>query len=201
MRRRYKRKRPLYKRSPPKRRRLSMTNYRRRAKMLASGLPRIVVRRSTRYVTVQVVSSKAGGDMTQASATSRELGGYRWAGGFKNMPAAYLTGFLAGLKAKGKGIERAIPDIGLSPPVPFSRVFAALKGAVDAGLEVPVDEGVYPPEARIVGQHIKDYLEAEQKRVMEEAEGAPRTAAPVADVPSQFEEVKNRIISEVAEAE
>lgn len=167
---------------------------------MASGSTRIVVRKSTRYVTVQVVSPKAGGDTAQACATSKELGGFDWAGGFKNTPAAYLTGLLAGLRAKAKGIEKAIPDIGLSPPVPSSRVFAALKGAVDAGLEVPGDQGVYPPEARIVGRHVKEYLEAKRKRLEEGAEGVLPSSAGIIDVPSRFEEVKNRIISEVGKA-
>lgn len=169
--------------------------------MLASGSPRIVVRKSTRYFTVQVVSPRAGGDVVQACAVSKELSGYDWVGGFKNTPAAYLTGLLAGLKAKAKGIERAIPDIGLSPSVPSSRVFAALKGVVDAGLEVSGDQGVYPPQSRITGQHIKEYLEATRRRLEEQAERVPPFPAQTIDVPSQFEEVKNRIISEVGKAE
>jgi len=168
---------------------------------LASGLPRIVVRKSTRYLTVQVVSSRAGGDVVQACAFSKELSGYHWVGGFKNTPAAYLTGLLAGLKAKAKGIERAIPDIGLSPSVRSSRVFAALKGAVDAGLTISGDQDAYPPEARIGGRHIKEYLEAKRRLSQEQAEGVPPSPARTIDLPSQLEEVKNKIISEVGKPE
>lgn len=174
-----------------------MTDYGKRSKMLASGLPRIVVRKSTRYVMVQVISPKASGDVAHAHATSKELNSYNWAGGLKNTPAAYLTGLLAGLRAKTKGIERAIPDIGLSPPVPSSRVFAALKGAVDAGLEVSGDPRVYPPEKRIKGQHIQDYLEAKRARLQESDQAAPLSVSRVVDIPSRFEEVRNRIVSEV----
>jgi len=169
--------------------------------MLASGSPRIVVRKSTRYFTVQVVSPRTGGDVVQACAVSKELSGYDWAGGFKNTPAAYLTGLLAGLKAKAKGIERAIPDIGLSPSVASSRVFAALRGAVDAGLKISGDQSVYPSDSRITGQHIKEYLEAKQRGLEEQAEKGLPFPARTIDVPSQFEHVKNRIISEVGKAE
>lgn len=177
-----------------------MTDYGKRSKMLASGLPRIVVRKSTRYVMVQVISPKASGDVAHAYATSKELNRYNWAGGLKNTPAAYLTGLLAGLRAKNKGIERAIPDIGLSPPVPSSRVFAALKGAADAGLEVSGDPRVYPPEERIKGQHIQEYLKAKRERMQESDQAAPLSLSRVVDIPSRFEEVRNRIVSEVGKA-
>ena len=69
-----------------------------------------------------------------------------------NLPSAYLTGFLAGLRAKSKGIDNAVLDIGLNPPVKGSKVYAALKGVVDAGLDVPVDPETFPAEERINGR-------------------------------------------------
>jgi large subunit ribosomal protein L18 len=94
------------------------------------------------------------GDSTVASAISTELGGHGWTAGTGNIPAAYLTGLLAGLRAKSRGVKEVILDVGLNPPVKGSRVYAALKGAVDAGLEVPHDPEVLPTEARLAGEHI-----------------------------------------------
>jgi len=75
---------------------------------------------------------------------------------FKNTSAAYLTGYLAGKLALQKGIKEAILDIGLQRPVKGSRVFAALKGLLDAGLEIPHGEDIFPSEERIKGLHISE---------------------------------------------
>ena len=58
-----------------------------------------------------------------------------------------------------KGIEEAILDIGLQRPVKGSRVFAALKGMLDAGLSIPHGDGIFPSEERIKGLHISEELE------------------------------------------
>jgi hypothetical protein len=89
-----------------------------------------------------------------ASAISTELSDHGWTAGTGNIPAAYLTGFLAGLRAKNRGVKEAILDVGLNPPVKGSRVYAALKGAVDAGLDVPHSPEILPDESRISGEHI-----------------------------------------------
>jgi large subunit ribosomal protein L18 len=64
---------------------------------------------------------------------------------------------LGGLKGQKAGIERAILDAGLNPPVYGSRLFAALKGIVDSGLEVPHSEKIFPTENRLKGEHIAEY--------------------------------------------
>ena len=51
-----------YLRAPPKRRRKGLTDYRKRLKLVKSGLPRFVVRKTNRYIIVQITESKAGGD-------------------------------------------------------------------------------------------------------------------------------------------
>jgi large subunit ribosomal protein L18 len=48
-------------------------------------------------------------------------------------------------------------DIGLARATPGARVFAVLKGAVDAGLDVPHNEEILPGEERIKGVHIAAY--------------------------------------------
>ena len=47
-----------------------------------------------------------------------------------------------------------IMDVGLHPPIRGSKLYAALKGAVDAGLEVPHIPEVLPDESRTSGEHI-----------------------------------------------
>lgn len=143
---------------PFRRRREGKTDYRARRALILSKMPRIVARGSLKHMTVQVVNAKVEGDETLASAHSKELvRDYGWKGACGNVPAAYLTGLLCGLKALQKGIKKAILDIGLRTPVKGSRVFAVLKGVLDAGLEVPHSEEVLPDDSRIRGEHIANY--------------------------------------------
>ena len=58
------------------------------------------------------------------------------------------------MRAKNRGVKDAILDVGLNPPVKGSRVYAALKGVIDAGLDVPHRQDVLPDESRISGEHI-----------------------------------------------
>ena len=93
----------------------------------------------------------------KASASSKELAKLGWKGGSGNLPSAYLTGVLAGRRALARGVEGAILDIGLRPSTKGSKLYAALKGLTDAGLEVPHSEGVLPSHERLSGSHIAAY--------------------------------------------
>jgi len=180
-------------RMPPRRRREGLTDYRKRLKLVKSGLPRLVIRRTNRYLIVQLILSKAGGDQTVITVTSKKLAEYGWRGGFKNLPAAYLTGLLAGKMALSKGYEKAIVDLGLQRPVYGSRLFAAVKGAADAGLEIPAAEEVFPDEDRVRGEHVKEYFNslAEQQDRVQFRRCDPGFYSRLPDV---FEEVKNKIL-------
>lgn len=138
------------------RRRLQKTDYKKRLALLKSGKPMLVVRKSLENMRVQIVEFNPKGDETLASAFSVELGGLGWKGGKGNLPAAYLTGLLAGMRAKKAGISEAILDLGLQTNTKGSRIYAALKGAVDAGLSVPHSEEILPSEERISGKHIQN---------------------------------------------
>jgi large subunit ribosomal protein L18 len=145
---------PTYK-VPWRRRREGKTNYYKRVKLIKSGKPRLVVRKTLNYIIVQVVEARVEGDRVVAAAHSRELFKlYGWKGGGKNTCAAYLTGLLAGYRAILKGVREAVLDIGLATPSRGSRVFAALKGAVDAGLKIPHSPEVLPSDERIRCEHI-----------------------------------------------
>jgi large subunit ribosomal protein L18 len=104
---------------------------------------------------VQFVEYNPQGDKILASAISNELvKEYGWKYSASNTPAAYLTGFLAGKRAKEKGIEHGVLDIGLYHPTVGSTLFASLKGVLDAGIECPHDAQMLPKEERINGVHI-----------------------------------------------
>lgn len=141
-------------RVPFRRRREGKTNYRRRLNLLKGGMPRAVVRKSLQNTSVQIVTYDSGGDKVVASAISIELKKFGWTAGTGNVTAAYLTGLLAGKRAKSKGVETAVLDIGLSAPVPGSKVFASLKGLLDSGIEIPHDEEVLPDQGRLEGKHL-----------------------------------------------
>jgi large subunit ribosomal protein L18 len=140
-----------------RRRRDARTDYGKRKRLVLSGLPRLVVRPANKHVTVQVVEAKATGDLVLASAHSSELKKYAWKGAGGNVPAAYLTGRLAGYRAKSKGIEKAVLDVGTRPVSAGSRLYAAMSGAVDSGMEIPHGDETTPAKERIRGEHIAAY--------------------------------------------
>ncbi len=143
-----------------RRRREGKTNYRKRLKLLLSKKPRLVVRKSNRYIIAHVVEFDPRGDRTIAYAHSSELRKFGWVYSCKNTPAAYLTGLLCGLRALKKGIKEVILDIGLHAPCKGAKVFAAMKGAADAGLQIPYSEEILPSEERIKGVHIAEYAKS-----------------------------------------
>jgi large subunit ribosomal protein L18 len=148
---------PRYK-TPQRRRKEGKTNYHKRKKLLISKKNRLVIRASNNNVNVQFVKSKLGGDIILASALSKELvKKFDWQLSTGNLPAAYLTGYMAGIKAKKNKINNLILDLGIANH--FHRQLAAFKGVLDAGLDVPHRESFFPEsfEKRIDGSHIQDY--------------------------------------------
>lgn len=143
-------------RVPLRRRREGKTDYQARKALVLSGTPRLVARSTVKNVVAQIIVAKPHGDEVLAAAHSRELLKYGWKAPMGNVPAAYLTGLLCGLKAKAKGVEEAVLDIGLVAPTKGSKVFAALSGVLDAGVDVPHDE-TKMVKKRMEGQHIAEY--------------------------------------------
>ena len=143
-------------RVPFRRRREGKTDYRRRLALVKSGETRLVVRRTNGNVIVQFVDWGQDGDSVKATAVAQELKKMGWEGSPKNTPAAYLTGLLAGKRAAAAGVENAVLDIGRHVPTKGSRVFAALKGVLDAGIEVPHGgDEMYPSEERLNGAFLE----------------------------------------------
>ncbi|UCG00596.1 MAG: 50S ribosomal protein L18 [Candidatus Heimdallarchaeota archaeon] len=144
-------------RIPFRRRREGKTNYHLRRRLVRSNRNRAVVRITNNHCLVQFVKARINGDVTLSASHSRELKNFNWNSATSNLPSAYLVGFLAGLKALNNGITDAILDIGHNPPVYGSRIFAALKGIIDAGVDIPHSDKIFPNENRLNGTHIVDF--------------------------------------------
>lgn len=145
-----------------RRKRQGRTNYRRRLKLLSSRQTRLVVRLSERNVLAQLVSYEQQGDKVLASASSKDIEKLGWKASRSSLPAAYLVGALLAKKAAKlkKQVKAAILDLGSATPIAGSRVYAVLRGAVDAGLEIPHSDKVLPPDERISGAHIEEYAKS-----------------------------------------
>ena len=141
-------------RVPLRRRREGRTDYRRRLNLLRSGKARAVVRKSLKHITIQFADIATPGDRVRAAAMSGELKEYGWTAPTGNLPAAYLTGLLAGKRAAGQGITEAVLDLGRQVPSKGGRLFAALQGILDAGVTVPHSKEVLPPPNRLSGEHL-----------------------------------------------
>jgi len=159
---------------------------------------RLVVRFTNRDIITQIIFARIAGDVVVTSANSRELPRYGINHGLTNYAAAYATGLLLarrhlkklGLASKYLGKEevdgedynvepvkdgprpfKAHLDVGLVRTTTGHRVFAALKGAVDGGINVPHSEtrffGYNREEKKldgallrkaIFGGHVADYM-------------------------------------------
>jgi large subunit ribosomal protein L18 len=143
---------------PFRRRKSGKTNFHKRKALILSLKPRLVTRTTISNAQAQIIVAKPKGDEVLVSAHSKELTkNYGWKAPEGNLSAAYLTGFLCGSKAANNGITEAILDIGLHSPTKGARVFAMLRGALDAGVEVPHGNEKMPDEKRITGEHIARY--------------------------------------------
>jgi len=171
---------------PMRRRREARTDYHQRLRLLKSGKPRLVARKSNQQVRAQLVVTGPSGDETVASARASDLDAYGWEAPVGNMPAAYLTGLLAGLRAIDAGIEEAVLDIGLNSPTPGSKVFAVQEGAIDAGLDIPHNDDVLADWERTRGEHIADYADQQGGLYSGEFDAT--------DLPAHFDSVRETLL-------
>jgi len=165
---------------------------------------RLVVRFTNRDVICQIIFSRIDGDHVMAAAYSHELPRYGIKLGLTNYSAAYATGLLVARRLYKKlgmdelypGVKeatgasfrsikklnkrrpfKALLDVGLYRTTTGSRVFAAMKGALDGGLNIPHSErrlvGWNDEEKKldtevlrkyIFGGHVADYM----KELLEE---------------------------------
>lgn len=150
---------------PLRRKREDKTNYKKRIKLLLGEKPRLVIRKSLKNLVMQIVEYEQKGDRVIVSSHTRELMkkyGWKYTGG--NLPSAYLTGLLIGKKALAKKCKEAIVDLGMQSPMKGTRLYAAIKGAIDAGMHIPHSVENFPTNERIRGEHIaQNPLEKNQK--------------------------------------
>lgn len=137
-----------------KRKRKGKTDYKKRLSLLKSNKLRFVIRKSLKNILTQIIKYEPNGDKILISAHSNQLKKLGWNFNKSNTPSAYLTGLLCGLKAKKQNINEAILDLGLSPSIKNSVNYAAVKGALDAGLKISISKEILPQENRIDGSFI-----------------------------------------------
>merc|ERR1719187_2340466 len=132
---------------------------------------RLVVRITNRDVIAQIAYARIEGDYVVAAAYSHELPRYGVKDGLTNYTACYCTGLLLARRIlqkfkldsvyegntnvdgsmyavedndDGPGAFRACLDVGLARTSTGAKVFAAMKGAVDGGLDIPHSEKRFP---------------------------------------------------------
>ncbi len=142
-----------------RRRKEYKTDYLKRIKLLKSGSPRVVFKKTNKYIIAQYVKSKEAQDKVEVGITSKILIKYGWSkefgGSLKSIPASYLTGLLIGKKILEKKLEKPIIDFGMIRVLHKNRAFAFLKGLKDSGIEIECKEEFFPNEDRIKGKHLK----------------------------------------------
>ena len=138
-----------------RRKREGKTDYKMRKGLISSGELRVVVRRMLNNIVVQFVKYEPKGDRVVYACSSKELAKtYGWQGHGGNLCAAYLVGYLCGLKSN---VKKAVLDVGLVSSVRGSAYYAAVKGLHDAGVNVPCSDKVLPSNDRVLGKHIALY--------------------------------------------
>lgn len=129
-----------------RRRREGKTDYRRRLALIKSGKPRMVVRRSNKNVTVQFVDYGPKGDRTRITVTGKQLQkNFGWPSK-RNIWTAYLAGLYAGKLALKNGVKEFVPDLGMYVTTKGNLLFAAVRGAIEAGLQAKLKDDVVPLE-------------------------------------------------------
>jgi large subunit ribosomal protein L18 len=180
-----------------RRRREGKTNYTLRRRLVLSGKTRVVIRLSNTQTSVQLVKSYPEGDKTMCQATSKNLVDLGWKAATGNIPSAYLTGYYFGKKALlSKVIDKEEPlilDIGLTRKFYGGKLFATLKGVVDAGLNViHGDEKIFPPESRLRGEHIAEYEKVLKEKEVKDHRFSKLGIKP-SGIPKHFDAIKSKI--------
>lgn len=175
-----------------RRKRSATTNYRKRIAGLKSGMKRVVIRKSNRAITMQVVQYDINGDKILASVNSKELRTMGWEPR-SNIPTAYLTGMLLASKLKDKTADYIL-DIGLYRPVSGSVIFAAAKGFKDNGANL--HSGIEFDEKRASGEHIADYAKKAQEQTYKTQFSAYiKSGFDAKNIKQTFETVKKQMTS------
>jgi large subunit ribosomal protein L5e len=154
----------------------------------ASPKYRFVVRFSNKDIICQIFSADLDHDVCVASAYAHELRRYGIKTGFTNYAAAYCTGLLLARRvnkkfgldeifvgkeeadgegfdvkeqaeAEGKAPFKALLDVGLARTTTGARIFGALKGATDGGLDIPHNDRRFPGSKASEGENAQAKFE------------------------------------------
>ncbi len=157
-----------------RRRREHKTDYLNRLKLLKSGKPRVVFRKTNKYIITQYVTSKQAQDKIEFGLSSKHLLKYSWPKeakeSLKSIPASYLTGFLIGNRIIKNKLEQPIVDFGMIRTLHKTKVYAFLKGLIDSGIKINCKEEVFPSEERIKGKDMKNKIQFEEIKSKIESE-------------------------------
>jgi len=128
--------------------------------MLKSEKPRLVFRKTNKYIISQYVLSNEAKDKAIMGITSKVLLKYGWPesfkGSLKSITAAYLTGYLMAKKIQKQKLETPIMDFGMLRTLHKTKLFSFLKGLIDGGIEINCKEESFPEEKRIKGENLKE---------------------------------------------
>jgi len=173
-----------------RRRREGKTDYKKRLALLKSGKKRIVIRKSNKYINIQLIETINGVDKTISALNSKKLIEFGWPSG-KNTPAAYLVGYAFGKKiAKEKDF---IIDFGRQTALKKSKLYAIIKGLIDSGIKLNVSEEVLPTEDRITGKHIEEYAKKLGEKATKVFSEYMKKNFQLDNLTKTFNEVKNNI--------
>lgn len=92
-----------------------ITNYRKRFGLLKSGFKRIVLRKTNRYLIVQLINFNSTGDLIQNHLNSKMYSSLKI--GFKNILVSYIMGIKLGLLLQNVPENSLIFDIGQRRPL------------------------------------------------------------------------------------
>jgi large subunit ribosomal protein L18 len=142
-----------------RRRKEGKTDYLKRIKLIKGGKPRIVFRKTNKYIISQFVKSEEAQDKILIGITSKKLLAYGWpknsAGGLKSIPAAYLSGYLMGRKIRKLKLDNPLVDFGMIKVSHKTKLFGFLKGLIDAGIKIECKKENFPSDERLHGKHLK----------------------------------------------
>lgn len=177
-----------------RRTRQGKTNYDKRLKLLLSGKPRIVLRRSNRFVLAQFIEYFPSGDKVNASVSSKELLKFGWKGSLNNRSSAYLTGLIFAKKIGGK---ECIFDIGLQTSLKGCVLYSFAKGCLDGGLKFNCSESMFPSDDVISGKNIADYAVVlkKDKAAFDSQFGKLAKNLDMEKIADHFKEVKQKILA------
>jgi large subunit ribosomal protein L18 len=149
-------------RTQKRRRKENRTDYLKRLKLLKGETPRIVFRKTNKYIISEYTVSKEAQDSVVMGMDSRKLNEYGWPktaqGSLKSITASYLTGYLTGKTILKQKLEEPILDAGMNRVLHKNKIYAFIKGLIDSGIKINCKKEFFPEEERIKGDHLKNKI-------------------------------------------